>query len=180
MDEVTENASHNYEEKYPLKNFENEYFLRSMIEEDLENVLKLENKLFKSPWTRDFFLGEILNPISKDYVLVRKEDNLVIGYMVFWIVYGEGQLLNIALNELFQGKGLASKMIDFMLEDMDANNVMNTFLEVRESNLKAISLYKNKGFEAIYKRKKYYGKEDALIMARVRTYVEEENDEDNG
>ena len=40
-------------------------------------------------------------------------------------------------------------------------------LEVKEDNLKAISLYKKHGFKVIHIRKNYYKDKDALIMEKI-------------
>lgn len=64
----------------------------------------------------------------------------------------------------YQRQGLAKRLIEQLLSVAIDNQMSKVILEVRESNLSAIALYKNFGFEQIGTRKNYYrGKENDLM-----------------
>ena len=134
---------------------------------DLDEVLEIEQASFPRPWTRAMFEGEIRNPVSFSYTLkVRPQDGKeeIGGYVVLWVVHGEAHILNIAVNLKYRGRGIATRLMELMLELMKRNLVYEVFLEVRVSNTAARNLYKRFGFRESFVRKKYYGDEDAIVM----------------
>jgi ribosomal-protein-alanine N-acetyltransferase len=80
----------------------------------------------------------------------------------------DGELLNVAVDPKFRGKGLAGQMLDAALIELGARSVRTAFLEVRESNSAARALYKSRGFIEIGRRSNYYRRpvEDALVLRR--------------
>ena len=73
----------------------------------------------------------------------------------------------IATGLSYRRKGVATKLLSEaigMLKNLGVNRLL---LEVNETNIGAIELYKKLGFKQISIRKKYYkGQFDALIMER--------------
>ena len=135
---------------------------------DLDEVLEIEQASFPRPWTRGMFESELRNPVSFSYTLkVRPQDGKeeIGGYVVLWVVHGEAHILNIAVNPKYRGRGIATRLMELMLELMKRNLVYEVFLEVRVSNTAARNLYKRFGFRESFVRKKYYGDEDAIVMA---------------
>lgn len=64
-------------------------------------------------------------------------------------------------------QGLGGALMDALMAECAARELKKLFLEVRESNLPAVSLYKKYGFEKISQRKKYYGDgENADVMLK--------------
>ena len=134
---------------------------------DLDEVLEIEQASFPRPWTRGMFESELRNPVSFSYTLkVRPQDGKeeIGGYVVLWVVHGEAHILNIAVNPKYRGRGIATRLMQLMLELMKRNLVYEVFLEVRVSNMAARNLYKRFGFRESFIRKKYYGDEDAIVM----------------
>ena len=67
----------------------------------------------------------------------------------------------------YKKQGYASKLMDYMLNDLKDNNVLSITLEVNVNNEKAINLYKKMGFNVINKRLNYYPNgEDGFLMYR--------------
>ena len=132
--------------------------------DDLDDVMEIEKLSFLSPWNKRFFEETLVSPISLS--LVMKSDTKTIGYNILYSVADEAHILNIAVHPGSRGKGCASRLIQYILDYFDGKGVHEFFLEVREGNLSAISLYQKFGFEKIGKRKKYYTEtnEDALVM----------------
>lgn len=138
--------------------------VREMREEDVLSVSKAEEICFTDPWSINS-IKEGLNS-SLDTWLVLSVDERIVGYCVFRVIAGEGELLRIALLPGFRGRGLAKKLMDQVVEYSRKRSVKTMFLEVRESNEIARNLYKSYGFSEESIRKNYYHNpsENAVIM----------------
>lgn len=106
-----------------------------------------------------------------DRLWVLEENGAVVGYCNFRIIAGEGELMRIAVDPAFRGRGYARKLMEQLEREADKNQVRAMTLEVRASNETAIHLYESCGFQTEAVRKRYYTHpvEDALIMWRRRT-----------
>lgn len=137
-----------------------------MTEDDLERVVEIENASFTRPWSKGMFTGELSNPVSNAFVarLAEGEADIVIAYTVFWVVVGEGHIMNISVDPEWRRLGIGRRLLRFTLDFMEERHVTVIFLEVRRSNRPAIKLYEDYGFVTVYVRKLYYGDEDAMVM----------------
>ena len=81
---------------------------------------------------------------------------------------GEADMMNIAIDERYRGRGIAKNLILNLIERLKSNEVYSLTLEVRTSNVAAIGLYNGLGFSQVGRRPNYYSnpKEDALILRR--------------
>lgn len=83
----------------------------------------------------------------------------------------EGHILTLGISVDCQKQGLGKVMIDYFSDHARLNNAKSILLDVRESNERAIKLYKKMGFEHIAVRKDYYptmsGRENALVMKLI-------------
>ena len=100
------------------------------------------------------------NPFLKSYVYL--DDNKPIGLISYSLIYDRIELEYIWVSFEHRKKGIASKLMDRMIEE----NVNNITLEVRTTNESAINLYKKYKFKIASTRKNYYGNEDAYLMIR--------------
>lgn len=141
--------------------------VRSMTLDDLNEVVKIEESLYKTPWNEKQYKYE-LEENEFSYLFVLEHENVIIGYYGFWVMFEDSDITKVSIRKEFQGMKLSNILMeDCFKRVMDAGcNKIN--LEVRKDNIKAINLYKKHGFEEIYVRKDYYGKgEDALILSRA-------------
>ncbi len=83
-------------------------------------------------------------------------DNKVLGVCVFSVVCDEATLQNIAVLPSVRGRNIATELLQFSLELLKGEGVTSLFLEVRCSNIAAISLYEKLGFERVSRRKNLY------------------------
>ncbi len=134
--------------------------------DDLDEVLDIERLCFRSPWTPDLFVNEFFNPRSKQRVARQKEEPHVLGYLIYWTVLDEAHLMNVAVSPDFRRQGIGEMLLRSMLEECRSSGHIHVTLEVRESNIEAISLYERFDFVAVGKRKNYYqaDNEDAILM----------------
>lgn len=92
----------------------------------------------------------------------------VLGFSAFHWVDTEAELRNIAVAPAYRRQGIATALLEDGSRRLYAASVKKLFLEVRESNLPAIQLYRSLGFTAQSRRKDYYRNpsEDALVLVR--------------
>jgi ribosomal-protein-alanine N-acetyltransferase len=76
--------------------------------------------------------------------------------------------MNVAVHPDFRRRGIAEALVNRLVEELKAIDSHSLTLEVRASNVPAISLYEKLGFSEVGRRKNYYRnpREDALIMRK--------------
>lgn len=138
-----------------------------MAEDHLDGVLVVENLSFMIPWSRNAFVDELTKNELAIY-LVALSGSQVVGYGGFWKIFDEGHITNIAVHPEFRRCGIASKIMEKILEVCDSDHIRGITLEVKRSNTAAQKLYEKYGFKTEGVRKGYYSDtgEDALIMWR--------------
>lgn len=141
--------------------------LRSMRPADLDQVCALEAMMFKTPWSRQSFEHEISqNSYSLPWVIAERDR--IVAYSVAWLIVDEMHIGNLAVDPAYRKRGIASWLLQNIINKADRSAVRQITLEVRRSNTAAISLYKKFAFEIVGVRKNYYEAEheDALLMRR--------------
>lgn len=138
-----------------------------MAEKDLDAVCRMEREIFGgNAWNRDLFKKQIDHAHSLSRVLL--DEGMAAGYYLCEVVGSEATILKLAVHSSFRKRGYASFLLEHLLAELGKNNVNQVFLEVRESNRAARSLYSKAGFTVLSRRKRYYPDgEDALVMIRV-------------
>lgn len=132
----------------------------------INGVYNLSKECFAIPWTLDSITNELNNPLAKYIIAEDLETNEVIGFVGVWIVAGEGDITNIAVNPKYRKHGVASNLLLNLLDICKSLNCNDITLEVRESNIPAQNLYKKFDFKEEGIRKGYYSDngENAIIM----------------
>lgn len=138
---------------------------RFMEEKDIDDVLKIEQASFTTPWTREAFHHEMTQNRFAVYVVL-EEDGQVIGYCGSWVVVDEVHITNVAIHPDYRGQKLGEALMRNMIEVAIGLGAVSMTLEVRVSNHIAQSLYRKLGFQDGGIRKNYYTdlQEDALVM----------------
>ena len=118
-------------------------------------------KLIKEDFANVYKIAEL----NKDYagIYVYLEDDKVLGFLQYENHFEITDIINIAVAEVSQNKGIGETLINYLVNNTSADKIM---LEVRENNAPALNLYNKCGFIEINRRKKYYDGEDAIIMER--------------
>ena len=139
-----------------------------MAQDDLNEVLEIEQRSFPTPWSKRLFLKELHCEFSKIFLatsnLLGKQK--VLGYISIWFVREEVHILNLACHPDFRRSGVATGLIEHSLSFSFQRGARRAFLDVRESNHGALSLYKKYGFKPVGIRRGYYSdtQEDAVVM----------------
>ena len=140
--------------------------LRRMEMEDLNSVLKNERKAYRFPWTEGIFKSCLCNG-DECWILLEKK---ILGHAVLSFAAREAHLLNLCIHPDHQNQGLGKQVLDHVLSVAKRKGALSIFLEVRASNVAAVSLYESTGFNEIGRRRGYYpsvtNREDAIVFGK--------------
>ena len=136
--------------------------IRRLTYGDLPSVISIERRSFPTPWSLAMFVLELSKPSG--ICLAAEDENGLVGYLVCARYDEVWHLMNVAVATEHRRRGVASEMIDRLLEEAGTDSRFT--LEVRVSNLPAIAMYERIGFRSAGRRRSYYhdNGEDALIM----------------
>jgi len=136
--------------------------IKKAVKSDIQKIIEIERSSFIDPWNEQLFKDAL------DSIFVFEKDRSLAGYIVFESVLDEGHITNLAVAQGYQRQGVASKLIEHVLDIAKGLKIKQIFLEVRQSNEAAKKLYQKFGFKEIGKRKGYYpnAKEDAIIYRK--------------
>ena len=141
--------------------------LRPLEPRDLDAVEEIERASYPTPWSRSMFVAELRKPSSLTLGAYSDEGDLV-GYAFVSRYVDAWHVMNVAVSVEFRRRGIATTLLERLFEVTATDPHRGYTLEVRVSNLHAIRLYEQLGFEARGIRRGYYtdNREDALIMWR--------------
>jgi len=138
--------------------------VRLLRSSDLPRVMEIEQTSFTTPWSEKTFEG-LLRRTDTDLLGAVRDDRLI-GYAVAWTVAGQSELGNVAVAPEARGLGIGRLLVSAVVQRLRFRHVSDVFLEVRESNEVARTLYDTAGFTIVGRRRAYYSQptEDALVM----------------
>ena len=138
--------------------------IRRMTMEDIPQVVQIENACFSQPWSESSFRDSLSR--EDTIFLVCENADGITGYMGMYISFDEANITNVAVFPECRKQGIGEKIVSQAKQTVQEMAVNTIFLEVRVSNIPAISLYKKMEFEILGIRKNFYEHpiEDAIIM----------------
>ncbi|MBQ7104384.1 MAG: GNAT family N-acetyltransferase [Bacilli bacterium] len=105
-----------------------------------------------------------MNPYTKIYIYI--ENDNILGILHINDIYDRYEINNIYVLEEYRNKGIASKLLEYVIELGKKNNILNITLEVRKNNVNAIKLYNKYNFKEKAIRKGYYNGIDGILMEK--------------
>lgn len=141
--------------------------LRNMQVEDVPTIAAIDARAYEFPWTPGIF-GDCLR--AGYTAMVLEDDDGIVGYAIFTAAEHEAHLLNVCVAPERQGEGCGRRLVKRVLDLARWQRCERVFLEVRPTNVHAIALYHDLGFNEIAARPRYYpardgAREDATVMA---------------
>jgi len=134
-----------------------------MTIEDLEKIKDILISDFDNFWNYEILKKELLNINSK--YIIAKSDNEIVGFGGIWKAVDDIHITNIVTKKNKRRLGIASQILDKLIEISKKFNLSSITLEVNENNIPAINLYEKYGFKKLGIRKKYYNnKDNAVVM----------------
>ncbi len=149
-----------------------------MRKEHIKAVSQIERECFSNAWSENAFYDELENPMSLTIVAVftydgsealsKSNTETVAGFVNTRIINDEVYINNIAVSKVFRQMGVGKGLMMSLERAAREKQASFITLEVRESNLPAISLYTSLGYNTVGKRKKFYRdpEENAVLMTK--------------
>jgi [ribosomal protein S18]-alanine N-acetyltransferase len=132
--------------------------VKTVSEPILKRLLSIEHACFSDPWSEAMFVVS-----EMEGIIIAEAGDETVGFACFQYFLDEYHILNVAVLPGYRKQGIGRQLMGWMLNHLE--DTRDFYLEVREGNNAAISLYEDMGFRVIGERKEYYrDKETALVM----------------
>lgn len=144
--------------------------VRKSRAEDVGAVLAISAESREAAnWSRESYEKLMIEEGASVFVV--ETDGKISGFLVGRRVKDQAEVLNMAVLADHRRKGEGSALLSAALDEFGLRGAKNVYLEVRESNTRAISFYERHGFSRSGRRKGYYRAPDdaAVTMERKLT-----------
>lgn len=150
------------------------YKIRPFKTSDLEGVIQINRECLPENYSPHFFIN-LYKRFPATFIIAEVNGEIV-GYIMCRIETGipsfkllgvakKGHVISIAVLPTHHRKGIGYALIREATKAMVNYNAKECYLEVRESNIPAVYLYKKLGFETVRTVRNYYADgEDAFVM----------------
>ena len=129
----------------------------------LDQLEALEIERFEDNYSRKMLENDLKN--QNNCVWVLTDDDKIVGYIDVFHIFDEANLQRIAVFEKYEGLGCATRLLNYAEKYLIKNNISKIYLEVSETNLRAVNFYIKNGYKETNRRKDYYKDlSDAIIM----------------
>jgi [ribosomal protein S18]-alanine N-acetyltransferase len=151
------------------------YNVRRFQPSDLDGVIRINRECLPENYSTLFFMN--LYKRFPETFIVAEINREIVGYIMCRIETGipsfkvlgiakKGHVISIAVLPEHHRKGIGNQLIKKATRAMVNYKAKECYLEVRESNLPAIKLYKKLGFEVVRSIRNYYADgENAFVMS---------------
>ena len=151
-----------------------DYALEPLETRHSGDIAMLHREDFVRPWSPEEFAALIEDRHVFGYVArqVGNPKATPVGFVLARLAAGEAEILTVAVQRNHRRHGLGWKLMDAVLRQLHADRAEALFLEVDETNVAAVHLYRRLGFHQVGKRANYYegagtqGRSNALVMRR--------------
>lgn len=139
--------------------------VREAGEADAADIAALESIIFPDPWTENGIRETVRS--GRAAVTGAWSGRELIGYAILYTVLDEGEIARIAVASSYRRQGVAGLLFGQVLKICGDRGIVRLMLEVKESNVSAVSFYEKCGFTMDGVRKGYYSnpREDAILMS---------------
>ena len=148
--------------------------IEPMQREHLDDIIRLEEQAYgPHHWSKESFFNEINSELAR-YYCAFNEDKELLGYCGCWQILEEAHITNIAVSPAHRRNHIGEALLTAIIKSCINAMIKYITLEVRVSNMPAISLYEKYGFKSLGIRKGYYqdNNEDALIMSTENIFYD--------
>jgi len=133
--------------------------------QDANLLTRMDEACFTHPWSLGMWQSLVKSAHAQAWLWGATPEEAV-GAVAVAKVPPEGEILSLGVLPHHRQKGVGKALLQATLGLLHQQGVEDVFLEVRESNTAAITLYLHNGFKALGRRKGYYSDtgEDALTL----------------
>lgn len=138
--------------------------IRAMRPEDVDDVCAVDRLCFPCPWSRETFEAEASSTVG--WYRVAESAGRVVGYIGSHVILDEAHITTLGVHPELRRKRIAERLLADVLRHAVGAGARRITLEVRESNVEALALYRKYGFAPVSRRPRYYSDsdEDAVVM----------------
>ncbi len=139
-------------------------FIRQALASDSPSIIRLDALSNPYPWGEALVVDALQT--RRNWVIESVSESVnasanspadnVLGWLTASAIFDQSELELIVIDSAVRRQGLARKLMIVWLEAAAQQGACELLLEVRESNIGAISLYESLGFELVGRRKNYY------------------------
>ena len=147
------------------KEIMSDIIIRKAAAEDVPAIAEIEKASIPQPWSEAAFADALTQ--ENAVTLVAETDGEIAGFITGVFLFDNADIYSVATSEQHRKKGIGGKLLQAFFDTLP-NEVETVGLEVRESNLAAISLYEKHGFERVGLRKNFYEqpRENAVLYTK--------------
>ncbi len=152
------------------------FLIRHATLDDLNAIVQFDQGSNPHPWNASLIEEALMSranwvieaTLEADDTIAQKDETTLLGWLTASLLFEQSELELIVVDRAQRRQGFAKQLLSAWTEEMASKGVVEYLLEVRESNLGAIQLYRSLGFEEVGRRKNYYvtdqGKEAACLF----------------
>ena len=131
--------------------------IRPATAADTDAIARLEREnLGQDAWSPALVEDGVAGTLPSVRYLVAEDGDQVVGYAVVSVVAEISELQRIAVDVAHRRAGLATRLLDEVVELAKRGGADQLLLEVREDNADALAFYEARGFAEIDRRPRYY------------------------
>ncbi|MGN0240094.1 MAG: ribosomal protein S18-alanine N-acetyltransferase [Candidatus Weimeria sp.] len=141
--------------------------IRNAKQNEFHTLEEISVSSMSEPWREADFISAEKNEYA--LIIAAVETGNPVGYAVGYFAADEAELPSIAVNPRMRRRGIGNALLKELFSQVKQRGAAKLFLEVRESNKEAISLYERNGFITAGTRRHFYSnpEEDALVMMKL-------------
>lgn len=150
---------------------------------NIRDVIEIEIECGLSRWSHADYVDELARTDSV-MLTASVSDNSCSGFLVGRFIPGtsadnnDAEIYNIGVRRSLQGTGIGSRLLNKFFSICSCDQIENIWLDVRESNERAIAFYRSFGFSQTAVRRAFYRDpvEDGIVMTvRVNEHFLSQN-----
>ncbi len=138
----------------------------------LDRLYEIEMECFE----KEAFTKQQIAYLLTDYnsiSLVAKVNDKIVGFIIGKINVQRkslvGHILTIDISPTHRRKGIAERLLQEIEKIFREKGIKVCYLEVREDNIAALSLYQKSGYRKIGRLKNYYGNAHGIYLRKALT-----------
>jgi [ribosomal protein S18]-alanine N-acetyltransferase len=141
--------------------------IRPATTADVDAVERLEREnLGEDAWSRILVEQGVSGELPTVHYLVAEQDGELVGHAVVSVVADISELQRIAVDATHRRTGLATSLLERVVDLARGAGADRLLLEVREDNAGAIAFYTARGFAEIDRRPRYYRDGGTAVVMR--------------
>jgi ribosomal-protein-alanine N-acetyltransferase len=142
--------------------------VRPAIADDVLAIAELErDNLGDDAWSPALVEEGVTGNLPTIRYLVAEVDGVVVGHAAASIVADIAELQRIAVDPAHRRTGLATDLLDAVVDAAREGGADRLLLEVREDNAGALAFYAARGYVEVDRRRRYYRDGATAIVLRL-------------